>query len=128
MNNHHIISTLFLIIVTCFTISCENNSTELFSPEQTFSNSTLSRAAFPYYEDDPFFVTEKMAELFITSNKEYPAIQTIEPYELDGTGPYLVHICCSFARKGSKEKKASGALIKLNTCFAVRGKFNGIHP
>ena len=51
-----------------------------------------------------------------------------EPYELDGTGPYLVHICCSFARKGSKEKKASGTLIKLNTCFAVRGKFNGIHP
>ena len=51
-----------------------------------------------------------------------------EPYELDGTGPYLVHICCSFARKGSKEKQASGPLIKLNTCFAVRGKLNGIHP
>ena len=51
-----------------------------------------------------------------------------EPYDLDGTGPYLVHICCSFARKGSKEKKASGPLINLNTCFAIRGKLNGIHP
>ena len=51
-----------------------------------------------------------------------------EPYELDGTGPYLVHICCAFSRKGSKEKPASGPLIKLNTCFSVRGKLNGIHP
>ena len=51
-----------------------------------------------------------------------------EPYELDGTGPYLVHLCCSFARKGTKEKKASSPLINLNTCFAVRGKLNGIHP
>lgn len=52
-----------------------------------------------------------------------------EPYELDGTGPYLVHICASFARKGSnKEKNKTSIPIRLNTCFAIRGKLNGIHP
>ena len=50
-----------------------------------------------------------------------------EPYELDGTGPYLVHICASFARKGSDISKKSPP-IKLNTCFALRGKLNGLHP
>ena len=57
-------------------------------------------------------------------------IMNYEPYELDGTGPYLVHICCSFSKKGSKEKevKTKESLIKINTCFSVRGKLNGIHP
>ena len=50
-----------------------------------------------------------------------------EPYELDGTGPYLVHIYASFVRKGNDTSKKSPP-IKLNTCFAVRGKLNGIHP
>ena len=76
------------------------------------------------------FVTNRKIvtlEKSLTSNNLEKQLN-YEPYELDGTGPYLVHICCSFARKGSKEKKASGPLIKLNTCFAVRGKLNGIHP
>ena len=50
-----------------------------------------------------------------------------EPYELDGTGPYLVHIFASFIRKG-KDIKSKQAPIKINTCFALRGKLNGIHP
>ena len=50
-----------------------------------------------------------------------------EPYELDGTGPYLVHICASFVRKGSDISKKAPP-IKLNTCFALRGKLNGLHP
>ena len=52
-----------------------------------------------------------------------------EPYELDGTGPYLVHIYASFARTGTKEKdKDKKTPIILNTCFALRGKLNGVHP
>ena len=50
-----------------------------------------------------------------------------EPYELDGTGPYLVHVSASFARK-VKDEKLKGAPIKINTCFALRGKLNGVHP
>lgn len=52
-----------------------------------------------------------------------------EPYELDGTGPYLVHVYASFSRKGEKKaENPKNAPVKVNTCFAVRGKLNGIHP
>ena len=86
-------------------------------------------------------ISDGIAEMlvFVTNRKTVTLEKTVlssnldkkmnyEPYELDGTGPYLVHVCCSFSRKGTKEKKASGPLIKLNTCFAIRGKLNGIHP
>lgn len=51
-----------------------------------------------------------------------------EPYELDGKGPYLVQVYASFVRKGAKDKSAESAPVKINTCFAVRGRLNGIHP
>ena len=80
--------------------------------------------------------------VFITNRKPITLEKTVmgssvskqmnyEPYELDGTGPYLVHLCCAFTRKGSSNNKSNdtkSAPIHLNTCFAVRGKLNGIHP
>ena len=57
-------------------------------------------------------------------------LMNYEPYELDGTGPYLVHVYASFIRKGMdlKDVKSENAIIRLHTCFAIRGKLNGIHP
>ncbi len=49
-----------------------------------------------------------------------------EPYELDGKGPYLVQVVATFKLNGSDKKDSTP--IKLNTCFAIRGKLNGIHP
>ncbi len=63
-------------------------------------------------------------------NGDLKKLMNYEPYELDGTGPYLVHIYASFVRKGQElnQIKSENAIIKLNTCFSVRGKLNGIHP
>lgn len=52
-----------------------------------------------------------------------------EPYESNGTGPYLVHAYTAFTRKSGKpEIDAKSAPVKITTCFAVRGKLNGVHP
>lgn len=70
----------------------------------------------------PITISKSIGGTTLSSQMNY------EPYELDGTGPYLVHVYASFARKGAKTKDAESAPIKINTCFAIRGKFNGIHP
>ena len=77
------------------------------------------------------FVTNRKPitlEKSLSSGGNLSKIMNYEPYELDGTGPYLVHVYASFVRKTNKDKSAKTAPIKLNTCFAVRGKLNGIHP
>lgn len=53
---------------------------------------------------------------------------TYEPYELDGTGPYLVHVRATFVRKNQSEEKVDQAAHTVKTCFSVRGKLNGVHP
>ena len=78
-----------------------------------------------------FYVTNRKRvtiEKSLSLGGNLSKIMNYEPYELDGTGPYLVHICASFARKGEKGSNAVSAPVKVNTCFAVRGKLNGIHP
>ncbi|MDN5280173.1 MAG: hypothetical protein PWR01_4138 [Clostridiales bacterium] len=51
-----------------------------------------------------------------------------EPYEMDGTGPYLVHVRATFVRKGDKDNTHEKAAHSLKTCFCIRGKLNGVHP
>lgn len=51
-----------------------------------------------------------------------------EPYELDGTGPYLVHVSAAFVRKGDPRDTAERVAHRVKTCFSVRGKLNGVHP
>jgi hypothetical protein len=49
-----------------------------------------------------------------------------EPYDLDGTGPYLVHVRATFVRKG--KDRGEGGAHHVKTSFCVRGKLNGVHP
>lgn len=49
-----------------------------------------------------------------------------EPYELDGHGPYLVHVRASFVRKGATDK--TKIAHSMRTSFALRGRLNGVHP
>ncbi|MFZ5952609.1 MAG: PilW family protein [Candidatus Rifleibacteriota bacterium] len=51
-----------------------------------------------------------------------------DPYELDGTGPYLVHVRATFVRKNNDKNKEDDAVHQVRTCFCVRGKLNGVHP
>lgn len=51
-----------------------------------------------------------------------------EPYELDGTGPYLVHVRATFVRKNQDDPQNDGAAHQVKTCFSIRGKLNGVHP
>lgn len=51
-----------------------------------------------------------------------------EPYELDGTGPYLVHVRATFVRKTPDGEKQDLAAHQVKTCFSIRGKLNGVHP
>ena len=52
---------------------------------------------------------------------------TFEPYDLDGTGPYLVHVRATFIRK-NRDKDESGVAHALKSSFCVRGRLNGVHP
>ncbi len=58
----------------------------------------------------------------------FKSLITPEPYELDGTGPYLVHVSASFVRKGDPRDTAERVAHRVRTCFNVRGKLNGVHP
>ena len=51
-----------------------------------------------------------------------------EPYELDGTGPYLVHARVSLVRKGTDRDPADSVAFTVRSCFNVRGRLNGVHP
>lgn len=58
----------------------------------------------------------------------FKSLITPEPYELDGTGPYLIHVSASFVRKGDQRDPAERVAHRVRTCFSVRGKLNGVHP
>ncbi|GAB4270809.1 MAG: hypothetical protein Kow0029_07910 [Candidatus Rifleibacteriota bacterium] len=51
-----------------------------------------------------------------------------EPYELDGTGPYLVHVRATFVRKTKDKDIQDMSAHSIKTCFCIRGKLNGVHP
>jgi prepilin-type N-terminal cleavage/methylation domain-containing protein len=56
----------------------------------------------------------------------FKSLLNFEPYDLDGTGPYLLHVRATFVRKGSNKNK--GTAHHVNTCFCIRGRWNGVHP
>lgn len=58
----------------------------------------------------------------------FKSLITYEPYELDGTGPYLVHLVASFVRKGDDREFKDGVPMRIQTSFCIRGKLNGVHP
>ena len=58
------------------------------------------------------------------SNLPFKNLLNYEPYDLDGHGPYLLHVKASFASKGASEIVAH----TMQTSFALRGKLNGVHP
>ncbi|MBI3038119.1 prepilin-type N-terminal cleavage/methylation domain-containing protein [bacterium] len=52
-----------------------------------------------------------------------------EPYEIDGTGPYLVHVHAVFVRTGKRpfgfnDEKA----LNIRTSFAIRGRMSFVNP
>lgn len=51
-----------------------------------------------------------------------------EPYETDGTGPYLVHVKITFVRQGAASGTRGDAAHTIRTCFAMRGRPNGVNP
>lgn len=57
------------------------------------------------------------------------SLLVFQPYELDGTGPNLIHVRISFVRKSNmaKSKKDENPLV-IRTCFAIRGRLNSVNP
>ncbi|HAE37233.1 MAG TPA: hypothetical protein DCG57_01190 [Candidatus Riflebacteria bacterium] len=55
-------------------------------------------------------------------------LYSFEPYDLDGSGPYLVHARVSLIRKGEERDPSDPPAFTVRTCFNVRGKLNGVHP
>lgn len=87
-------------------------------------------------------VCEGIKEIFVYSSIRRPAKLTsfpglpfknllvYEPYDIDGTGPYLVHVRATFIRSNLELKQsinAANALV-LKTCFAIRGRLNWVNP
>lgn len=55
-------------------------------------------------------------------------LYSFEPYELDGTGPYLLHARVSLVRKGEDREGSDSIAFTVRSCFNVRGRLNGVHP
>ncbi len=55
-------------------------------------------------------------------------LYTFEPYDLDGTGPYLLHARVSLVRKGDDREGSEATAMTVRSCFNVRGRLNGVHP
>ncbi len=53
---------------------------------------------------------------------------TYEPYEHDGTGPYLVNVMAAFVRKGKHPHLEDRVAFRVRTSFCIRGRLNGVHP
>lgn len=51
-----------------------------------------------------------------------------EPYDLDGTGPYLLHARVSLVRKGEDREGSDATALTVRSCFNIRGRLNGVHP
>lgn len=55
-------------------------------------------------------------------------LYNFEPYDLDGSGPYLVHARVSLVRKGENRPPSDFVVFTVRSSFNVRGKLNGVHP
>lgn len=55
-------------------------------------------------------------------------LYNFEPYDLDGSGPYLVHARVSLIRKGDDRQSSDAVAFTVRSSFNIRGKLNGAHP
>ncbi len=55
-------------------------------------------------------------------------LYSFEPYDLDGTGPYLLHARVSLVRKGEDRENKESTAFTVRSCFNIRGRLNGVHP
>ncbi len=58
----------------------------------------------------------------------FKSLISYEPYELDGTGPYLVNLRATFIRKGNDPAPGDSHALSLQSSFCVRGRLNGVNP
>jgi prepilin-type N-terminal cleavage/methylation domain-containing protein len=58
----------------------------------------------------------------------FKSLITHEPYTLDGTGPYLLHVYATFVRTGKDIKVKDRVVHRMKTCFNIRGNLNGVVP
>jgi hypothetical protein len=85
-------------------------------------------------------VCEGVKEIFVFSsirrNPRYSSFPGLpfkntlifDPYDIDGTGPQLVHVRVTFMRRNMTEQKEDRNPLTLRTCFAMRGRLNGVNP
>ncbi|MCR5549275.1 MAG: C10 family peptidase [Bacteroidales bacterium] len=82
---------LFLFLVLPVAISCDGFASESVDGECLVSSGQIAvRSGSADVASDSMFVSQKMAELFISSQKDNPSIINIEPYELDGVVCFYV--------------------------------------
>lgn len=83
-------------------------------------------------------VCDGVKEIFVYSSLKRPVKMSsflgalkpslaFEPYEVDGHGPYLVHVRVSFVRPNRPVTETGNALA-LRTCFAIRGRPSWVNP
>lgn len=70
----------FILSVSCISLAPDGND-GFYVP---LSSRIAVRSGSVMEPSDTCFVTQKMAELFISSQKENPKIVSVEPYEMDG--------------------------------------------
>jgi prepilin-type N-terminal cleavage/methylation domain-containing protein len=58
----------------------------------------------------------------------FKSLITHEPYTVDGTGPYLLHVYATFVRTGKDVKIKDRVVHRMKTCFNIRGNLNGVVP
>jgi|GEM_PF-788952 len=59
----------------------------------------------------------------------FKSVIIFEPYDVDGAGPNLIHLRMTFIRQGKDRPTLKDeSAHNIRTCFAVRGRLNGVNP
>ncbi|NCB40626.1 MAG: hypothetical protein EOM80_17840 [Erysipelotrichia bacterium] len=121
-------------IIEYFLKKAEDGTSDLYrkvkSDFQNASNKQYEKKICDGIREISMFTTNRKPVNITSFSALVPfkSLLSYEPYELDGTGPYLVHVVASFVRKGDSRDAAERVAHKVRTCFCVRGKLNGVHP
>ena len=76
-----------------------------------------------------FLTLKRPAKHSSFAGMPFKNLLVFEPYKVDGTGPYLVHVFITFVRPTGNKKRAKDEVAhKLKTSFAVRGRPNWVNP
>lgn len=83
-------SRLFLIaVLVALLSSCDRSSSDILK-DSSLSSSVETRSAWAVPGKGDFEVTQQMAELFIKSDKDNPAIIDVTPYAVDGVTCFYI--------------------------------------